>query len=92
MSEQSALSLPIQATGADHKLIAIATVHEKNPDALFLMDLPDALFYIVPRKEEHDNIGATLNSIDYKGLWSQLDVNIPLPFEGKYGTSFRDVK
>ena len=92
MSEQSALSLPIQATGADHKLIAIATVHEKNPDALFLMDLHDALFYIVPRKEEHDNIGATLNSIDYKGLWSQLDVNIPLPFEGKYGTSFRDVK
>lgn len=92
MSEQSALSLPIQATGADHKLIAIATVTEKNPEALFLMDLHDALFFIVPGKAEHEAIGETLNSIDYRGLWSQLDVNIPLPFEGKYGTSFRDVK
>lgn len=91
-TEQTAISLPIQGTGADHKLIAIATVYDKLPEALFMLDLHDAVFFIVKDEATHHEIGRVLNSINYQGLWSNLAVNIPLPFEGKFGTSFKDVK
>jgi len=91
-AEQSAISHPIQGTGAEHKLIAIATVYDKVPRAQFMLDLHDAMFFIAPDEETHNQIGEVLNSIKYGDLWSNLMVNIPLPFEGKFGRSFKDVK
>jgi DNA polymerase I-like protein with 3'-5' exonuclease and polymerase domains len=91
-AEQTAISLPIQGTGADHKLLALATVTRKIPEARFILDLHDASFFLAPSKECHEEIGATLNSIDYTDKWCNVNVNIPLPFEGKIGRSFKDVK
>jgi DNA polymerase I len=91
-AEQTALSHPIQSSGADHKLLAIATAYDKVEDALFLMDLHDGLFFIVPNKSVHEEIGQVLNHIDYTQYWSRIKVNIPLPFDGKVGLSFKDVK
>jgi DNA polymerase I-like protein with 3'-5' exonuclease and polymerase domains len=91
-AEQTAISLPIQGTGADHKLIALATVQRKIPEARFVMDLHDASFFLAPNKECHEEIGSVLNAIDYEPIWCNLTTNVPLPFEGKFGTSFKDVK
>lgn len=91
-AEQTALSHPIQGTGAEHKLIALATVARKIPEARFCLDLHDASFFIAPNKECHEAIGEALNSIDYSSYWTQCATNVPLPFEGKYGYSFKDVK
>lgn len=91
MAEQTALSHPIQGTGAEHKLIALATVAKKVPEAIFILDLHDASFFLVPNKECHEEVGHVLNTIDYS-QWGQVTVNIPLPFDGKLGRSFKDVK
>jgi DNA polymerase I-like protein with 3'-5' exonuclease and polymerase domains len=91
-AEQTALSHPIQGSGAEHKLIAIATVYDQNEDALFQMDLHDGLFYLVPNESTHMEVGRIMNSINYDGLWSKMPTNIKLPFDGKFGRSFRDVK
>lgn len=91
-AEQTALSHPIQGSGAEHKLIAIATVYDQNQDALFQMDLHDGLFYVVPDEATHREIGRIMNSINYDGLWCKMRTNIKLPFDGKFGQSFRDVK
>ena len=91
-AEQTAISHPIQGSGADHKLIGIATVYDQDEDALFQMDLHDGLFYVVKDEAGHRNIGRILNSINYQNLWVNLPVNIKLPFDGKFGSTFRDVK
>lgn len=91
-AEQSAISHPIQGSGAEHKLIALATVSKKVPEARFIMDLHDASFFLVPSKECHDEVGHVLNTIRYSDYWTQVPCNIPLPFDGKFGRSFRDVK
>jgi DNA polymerase I-like protein with 3'-5' exonuclease and polymerase domains len=90
--EQTAISHPIQGTGAEHKLIALATVSKKIPEARFFMDLHDASFFLVPSKECHEEVGHVLNSIEYEPIWCNVTCNVPLPFEGKFGTSFKDVK
>lgn len=92
VAEQTAVSLPIQGTGADHKLIALATVSKKIPEARFLLDLHDASFFVAPNEECHREIGEVLNSIDYAPAWCNVNCNVPLPFEGKFGDSFKDVK
>lgn len=92
MAEQTAISNPIQGTGADHKLIAMATVCRKIPEARFSLDLHDASFFIVPNKECHDEVGHVLNTIKYADAWCNVNCNVPLPFEGKLGRSFKDVK
>lgn len=91
-AEQTAVSHPIQGTGADHKLIALATVSKKIPEARFVLDLHDASFFVAPNKECHEEIGRVLNSIDYGPAWTNVNCNVPLPFEGKFGKSFKDVK
>lgn len=91
-AEQSAISHPIQGSGAEHKLIALATVSKKIPEARFIMDLHDASFFLVPSIECHREVGHVLNTINYGDVWSQVSCNVPLPFEGKYGRSFKDVK
>lgn len=92
MAEQTAISHPIQGTGAEHKLIALATVSKKIPEARFTLDLHDASFFNAPSKECHDEIGHVLNTINYEPVWCNVNCNVPLPFDGKYGTSFKDVK
>ena len=91
-AEQTALSHPIQGTGAEHKLIALATVARKIPEARFFLDLHDASFFLAPNEECHHEIGRVLNDINYGEYWTQCATNVPLPFEGKFGTSFKDVK
>lgn len=91
-AEQTAISHPIQGTGAEHKLIALASVAKKIPEARFFLDLHDASFFLAPNEECHNEIGEVLNSIDYSQYWSQCATNVPLPFEGKFGKSFKDVK
>jgi DNA polymerase I-like protein with 3'-5' exonuclease and polymerase domains len=91
-AEQTAVSHPIQGTGADHKLIALATVSKKIPEAKFVLDLHDASFFVVPNQECHREIGRVLNSIEYGPAWCNVNCNVPLPFEGKFGKSFKDVK
>lgn len=91
-AEQTAISHPIQGTGAEHKLIALATIARKIPEARFFLDLHDASFFLTPSKECHDEVGHELNKIDYSQYWTQCATNVPLPFEGKCGRSFKDVK
>jgi DNA polymerase I-like protein with 3'-5' exonuclease and polymerase domains len=91
-AEQTAISHPIQGTGAEHKLIALASVAKKIPEARFFLDLHDASFFLAPNRECHEEIGRVLNGIDYSQFWTQCATNVPLPFEGKFGTSFKDVK
>jgi len=67
-------------------------VQRKIPEARFIMDLHDASFFLAPSRECHEEIGYVLNSIEYEGIWCNVNANIPLPFEGKFGLSFKDVK
>jgi len=91
-AEQTAISHPIQGSGADHKLIAIATAYNDVPEAQFLLDLHDGLFFIVPDEATHIRLGAALNQIKYNSFWPMMNINIPLPFDGKFGRTFKDVK
>lgn len=93
-TESSAIMHPIQGAGASMKEIAIPELFEKVPEAVFALDLHDALFMYVPAdrvKELYDKSEHALNSIDYVKYWG-FKPKIPLPFDGGYGQNFSEIK
>lgn len=94
MTESSAINVPIQGAGASMKEIAIVETYNKNPDALFSLDLHDASFFYV-KEDDVTRVAAeiddTLNGIDYKPYWG-FTPSVPLPYESKFGINFSEVK
>jgi DNA polymerase I-like protein with 3'-5' exonuclease and polymerase domains len=94
ISESSAINVPIQGSGADHKEIAISTLYNEFPDIFFALDLHDGIFSYAPidlLDELKQRVLSCLNNIDYEKYWN-IKVPIPLTFEAGSGTSFKEVK
>lgn len=90
-SESSAINVPIQGSGAAMKNIAIAEVHNKVPEAVFILDLHDATFYYVPDTSYGPKIDDVLTNIDYSKYWGFVPA-VKLPYESKMGNSWAEVK
>lgn len=93
-TESSAIMVPIQGSGASMKEIAIATLFEKLPEFHFALDLHDASFGYVKSdisKEVFKEAEHILNGIDYEPFWG-FKPSIELPYDGKMGKTFADVK
>jgi DNA polymerase I-like protein with 3'-5' exonuclease and polymerase domains len=94
MSEQTAINHPIQGSGGDHKNLAISLLTRKFPEALFVLDLHDGLFFYVPEDRALElarEMRAYINATNWAEMWNTECV-IPFPFEGKLGSSFGTVK
>ena len=94
MSEQTAINHPIQGSGGDHKNLAISLLTRKFPEALFVLDLHDGLFFYVPENNALElsiEMREYINRTNWSEMWNTETV-IPFPFEGKLGSSFGTVK
>ena len=94
LTESSAISFPIQGSGASMKEIAISEIYEKVPEFQFALDLHDATFGYIPEEnadEVRAKIDHVLDNIDYSKYWG-FTPKISLPYESKMGESFKDVK
>lgn len=92
--EGTVISHPIQGTGGDMFLAAIASAK----DAIIQTNMHDGVFWLVEDSphgaQEAEQILHDLNATDYQSLW-QLNEPLPIPllYEGsKLGTSYADVK
>lgn len=93
-SESSAIMVPIQGSGASMKEIAISKLAAEFPDFNFCLDLHDASFgYVTCDKSKRifAEMEEFLNTIDYGPYWD-MQPEIALPYEGKMGSTFADVK
>lgn len=93
-TESSAIMVPIQGSGASMKEIAISTLLRKCPEFKFALDLHDASFGYVREDIAHDmfkEVENVLNTIDYTEFWG-FKPDIELPYDGKMGYTFADVK
>lgn len=93
-TESSAIMVPIQGSGAAMKEVAIAELHKKHPEFKFCLDLHDASFGYVKSEiaaETFKRVEQTLNTINYAPYWGSHP-DVELPYEGKMGKSFADVK
>jgi DNA polymerase I-like protein with 3'-5' exonuclease and polymerase domains len=86
-TESSSINFPIQGSGADMKELAIATMHEKFPEALFAIDMHDGLFFYVPigtPMEMLYEMQRELDNLDYTREWGYTP-SIPLTWDGEFG-------
>lgn len=93
-SESSAIMVPIQGSGASMKEVAIASLAKEFPEFHFALDLHDASFgYVLSddAKRIFSEMEEFLNSIDYQKFWG-FKPSIALPYDGKMGSTFADVK
>lgn len=93
-TESSAIMVPIQGSGAAMKEVAISELHKHIPEFKFCLDLHDASFGYVKSeiaKEIFDKVENHLNTINYAPYWG-AHPDVALPYEGKMGKSFADVK
>lgn len=93
-TESSALMFPIQGAGASMKEIAISELRNKVPEFVFALDLHDASFGYMKdenSKQIYAECETVLNNIDYSKYWG-FEIPIPLPYDGKFGSTFADVK
>jgi len=93
-TESSAINVPIQGAGASMKEIMIKETYEKVPEALFLLDLHDANFMLVPEDRADEiakKLDYVLDNIQYEQYWG-FEPEIPLPYESKMGVNFSEVK
>lgn len=94
-SESSAINFPIQASGADMKELAIATIDEQFPELIFMLDLHDGLFYLVPQSmctaELVDDVCSVLSAIDYSSAWDWAPP-IPMLWDGGFGATWGSIK
>jgi len=92
-SESSAINFPVQGFGGDHKVLAIAEIWENYPEALFMLDLHDGLWYGVPEdhgKELLLDMRDHLSNLPYGDIWN-AEVPIPLLFDAQFGDSFGNI-
>ncbi len=93
-SESSAINFPVQGFGADHKSLAIAALFKQFPEAHFMLDLHDGLFYSVPEHNGKELLLAMrdyISNLPYSDIWG-AEVPIKLPFDAQLGKSFGDIK
>ena len=93
-TEQSAINFPIQGSGGDHKNAAISIIARKFPEAIFVLDLHDGIWYYLPSDHSVElarEMRDELNRTNWSRLWSR-DILLPLPFGAKVGPSFGEVK
>lgn len=93
-SESSAIMVPIQGSGAAMKEVAISALAEQFPEFHFALDLHDASFGYVDSDIStriFKEMEEFLNNIDYTRYWGYKP-EIPLPYDGKMGKTFADVK
>ena len=94
MTEQTAINHPIQGSGGDHKNLAISLLFRKFPEAIFILDLHDGLFYYIPDDHAHElalDMRNFINNTNWAELWN-TEIVIPLPFDAQLGDSFGTVK
>ena len=95
VTESSAINLPIQGGGGDMKYLAIKTIFEKFPEAIYTLDVHDANFYQLEQnghqKELALEIKACLNNIDYNEAWN-VELPIPLLWDAKIGPSWKELR
>lgn len=95
--QQTAINFPIQGTGGDMKLLALAVLknHFAELDLHFAWDLHDALFLYVPddsRAVKTANfVQHTLSNLPYEKAWGWRPA-VPLPVDGKLGKSWGSLK
>lgn len=90
--ESTALNFPIQGVGADQKYLALMVAKDYllTVDGMFLMELHDGLFFVVPKDKSlraaHD-LKRILSDLPYKRAWG---VNLPIdfPVDAKLGPSW----
>ena len=93
-SESSAIMVPIQGSGASMKEIAISKLAKEFSNFHFALDLHDASFGYALDDEAaklFKDMEEFLNTIDYGPYWG-FKPEIELPYEGKMGKTFADVK
>ena len=93
-TESSAIMVPIQGSGASMKEIAISQLAKQFPEFHFALDLHDASFgYVLSdqAKRIFSEMEEFLNTIDYEPFWG-FKPSIALPYDGKMGSTFADVK
>jgi len=92
--EGTVISHPIQGTGGDMFLAAIASAHESRIQT----NMHDGVFWLVEDSpegtQESEHILQSMNETNYQQLWDLAEpLPIPLLYEGsKLGTSYADVK
>lgn len=95
--QQTAINFPIQGTGGDMKLLALAVLknHFAELGIRFAWDLHDALFLYIPDDERAIKtahfVEHTLSNLPYEKAWGWRPA-VPLPVDGKIGTSWGALK
>lgn len=96
-AEQTAINFPIQGTGGDMKLLALAVVknHFAEMGVKFAWDLHDALFLYIPDDyyvvKKALKIQQMLSNLPYKQAWGWEPL-VPLPVDCKIGKTWGSLK
>ena len=96
-SEQTALNFPVQGTGADQKFLGIALTdaYAHARGARYMLDLHDALYYVIPDDDRAMETARTikhiLNTLPYKEVFGWTP-RVPMPVDGKIGPSWGELK
>ncbi len=86
-TEGTVISHPIQGTAGEQFHAALAQVRESK----LITTLHDASFFAVDSLEEGREIEHKMNATPYNELWN-VDLPIALPYDGKIGRNFSEVK
>ena len=86
-TEGTVISHPIQGTGGEQFHAALSQVRESR----LITTLHDASFFAVDSLEEGREIERLMNATPYNELWN-VDLPIGLPYDGKIGRNFSEVK
>lgn len=95
-NQQTAINFPVQASGADMKYlgIALSDAYAYPRGARYMMDLHDALYYIIPddsrAMETAVEIKRLLNTLPYEQVFGWAPA-VPMPVDGKIGPSWGDL-
>jgi DNA polymerase I-like protein with 3'-5' exonuclease and polymerase domains len=96
-SEQTAINFPIQGTGADQKFLGIALTdaYAHSRGAIYMLDLHDALFYLIPDDgralDTAREIQHILNTLPYEQVYGWKP-SVPMPVDGKIGPNWGELK
>lgn len=95
--QQTAINFPIQGTGGDMKLLALAVLknHFAELGLKFAWDLHDALFLYIPDDSRAVStamfVEKTLSNLPYEKAWGWCPA-VPMPVDGKIGKSWGSLK
>lgn len=91
-SQSTSINYPIQGTGGDQKYLALSVIRPLllELDAIFLFDLHDGLYFLVPIPVVDQFIAAAKHLFDnlpYQKAWG-VTPSIPLPWDVKVGPTW----